>query len=142
MRASNKFTNAITTMNYLEKESDETIITLNIEAKKLKTNEVDLLIKSLSERFFTTKQKALDPSNLNIKNEQHNPNFWKEIPDLIHSGTLILIVFDSSHRAWRVGSANNLASILAETTGYPFWVTDQDQTFVTNMDDHGCVSWA
>ncbi|NWE78833.1 hypothetical protein [Pseudomonas yamanorum] len=129
-------------MNYLEKEIDEAIIALNIEVKKLAPNEVDSLITSLSERFFRTKQKVLDPSDLNIKNEQHNPNFWKEIPDIIHSGSLILIVFDSSQRAWRVGSANNLTSILSETTGYPFWVTDQDQTFVANMDDHDCVTWA
>jgi hypothetical protein len=129
-------------MNYLEEEIDEALITLGIEGIKLNSSQISSLITSLIERFFKTKQKTLDPNYLNVKTEQHNPNFWKEIQDLIHSDQLILIVFDSAHRAWEIGSAKSLALILSETTGYPFWITDRDLTFLVHMDDHDCISWA
>lgn len=129
-------------MNYLEEEIDETLIALDIEGRKLDSNELSALITSLSERFFKIKQKALNPIDLNIKSEEHNPNFWKEIQAHIHSERLIFIVFDSAHRAWEICSSKNLARILSETTGYPFWVTDRDLTFLVHMDDHDCVSWA
>ncbi|NVZ92214.1 hypothetical protein HX813_28700 [Pseudomonas yamanorum] len=129
-------------MNYLEEEIDEALITLGIEGIKLNSSQISSLITSLIERFFKTKQKTLDPNYLNVKTEQHNPNFWKEIQDLIHSDRLILIVFDSAHRAWEIGGAKSLALILSETTGYPFWITDRDLTFLVHMDDHDCISWA
>lgn len=110
-----------------------------MEAKKLKTNEVESLTTLLSERFFRAKQKTLDLNDLNVNTEQHNPIFWKAIQDLIHSDRLILIVFDSAHRAWEMGSANILALILSETTGYPFWITDRDLTILIHMDDHDCI---
>jgi hypothetical protein len=129
-------------MNYLEEEIDEALITLGIESRKLNASQLSSLITSLSESFFRAKQKTLDPNDLNVKTEQHNPNFWKEIQDLIHSDRLILIVFDSAHRAWEIGNAKSLALILSETTGYPFWITDPDLTFLVHMDDHDCISWA
>jgi len=129
-------------MNYLEEEIDEALITLGIEGRKLNASQLSSLMTSLSESFFRAKQKTLDPNDLNVKTEQHNPNFWKEIQDLIHSDRLILIVFDSAHRAWEIGNAKSLALILSETTGYPFWITDRDLTFLVHMDDHDCISWA
>lgn len=129
-------------MNYLEEEIDEFLKNFDIESKKLEATELQPLISSLNEKFFKNKQNSLDPIDLNIKNEEHNPNFWKEIQNRICSDELIFIVFDSTYRAWEVYSSKNIARLLAETTGYPFWVTDKELTFLVHMDDHDCVSWA
>ncbi|MFP3497819.1 hypothetical protein SB759_26725 [Pseudomonas sp. SIMBA_059] len=129
-------------MNYLEEEVDEAFKTLKIDSKKLEETELTDLIKSLTKKFFKSQSNVLDAINLNEKKTEHNPNFWREIENRIHKKNLILLVFDSSYRAWKVSSAQDIASILGETTGYPFWITDNQLTFLVHMDDHDCVIWA
>ncbi len=84
----------------------------------------------------------LDPIDLNDKSTEYNPKFCQEIQYRIHQVHLIFLVYDSAYSAWKVDDAQDIASILRETTGYPFWVTDSDFTFLVHMDDHDCVIWA
>ena len=79
---------------------------------------------------------------LNEKSTEYNPDFWKEIPYRISERDLILVVFDSTYTAWKIDNSRVLASVLGETTGYPFWITDSEITFLVHMDDHNCVIWA
>lgn len=68
--------------------------------------------------------------------------FWQEIQHRISQENLVLLVFDSAYRAWKIHDAQGIAAVLGETTGFPIWVTDQDLTFLMHMDDHDCVIWA
>ncbi|MGH8450659.1 MAG: hypothetical protein ACRESD_15510, partial [Pseudomonas sp.] len=76
------------------------------------------------------------------KKTEYNPNFWSEIENHIHKKDLTFLVFDSWYRAWKISNARDISSILGETTGYPFWVTDNKLTFLVHMDDHDCIIWA
>ena len=129
-------------MNYLEDEIDEACNALNLDAGKLDSSELNLLISSLTRKFFKAQSKVLDPIELNEKSTEHNPDFWKEVPHRISGNGLVLLVFDSAYSAWRMENARVLASVLGETTGYPFWITDNELTFLVHMDDHDCVMWA
>ncbi|MBJ2241877.1 MULTISPECIES: hypothetical protein [Pseudomonas] len=129
-------------MNYLEEELDETINTLKISSKKLNSEEIATLISTLTKKYFKTEKNVLDPVDFNEKCTEHNPDFWKEIPDRIKKNDLILLVFDTGHRAWKLENAQDLALLISETTGYPFWVTDHDLSFLVHLDDHDCVLWA
>lgn len=129
-------------MNYLEEEINQALITLKIDYRELETAELTALIKTLTKTFFKSESNVLDPVELNEKNVEHNPNFWKEINQRIHKKDLTLLVFDSTYTAWEIKSSENLVSILGETTGFPFWVTDSELTFLVHMDDHDCVIWA
>ncbi|MDQ0979881.1 hypothetical protein [Pseudomonas synxantha] len=84
----------------------------------------------------------LDSTELNEKYTEHNSNFWKEMPYRISKNGLLLLVFGSTYRAWEIDNTPVLASVLGETTDYPFWITDNELTFLVHMDDHDCVIWA
>ncbi|KFF43292.1 MULTISPECIES: hypothetical protein [Pseudomonas] len=129
-------------MSYLEDEIDAAFNTLNIGAGKLDSSELNLLINALTRKFFKSQSNVLDPIELNEKSTEHNPDFWKEIPYRISERDLILVVFDSAYTAWKIDNSRVLASVLGETTGYPFWITDSEITFLVHMDDHNCVIWA
>ncbi|MGY1920650.1 hypothetical protein HX780_27960 [Pseudomonas tolaasii] len=129
-------------MNYLEEEINEAFIALKIDSRQLAAKELIILIKALTKTFFQSESHILDPVELNEKNTEHNPNFWKEVHQRIHEKDLILLVFDSTYSAWEIKSSEHLVSILGETTGFPFWVTDSNLTFLVHMDDHDCVIWA
>ena len=75
----------------------------------------------------------------NETNTEHNPNFWQEITDRIKKTDLTLLVFDTRYRAWEINNSQDLASVIGETTGYPFWLTDRNLTFLVHLDDHDCV---
>lgn len=74
-------------MNYLEEELDETINTLKISSKKLNPEEIATLISTLTKKYFKTEKNVLDPVDFNEKCTEHNPDFWKEIPDRIKKTT-------------------------------------------------------
>lgn len=129
-------------MNYLEEEIDHALNTLNISSEKLDSTEIATLIHSLTKKFFRLESNILDPVELNEKNTEHNPNFWQEIQYRISKENLVLLVFDSTYRAWKIHDAQDIAAVLGETIGYPFWITDNNLTFLLHMDDHDCVIWA
>lgn len=129
-------------MSYLEEEIDETLNTLKIQHEKLQAKKIAALIKSITKTFFTSQSDILDPNELIEKHTEYNPNFWKEIPERITKTGLTLLVFDTAYRAWKFRSAQELALIISETTGYPFWITDHELTFLVHLDDHDCVLWA
>ncbi|WP_315337747.1 hypothetical protein [Pseudomonas grimontii] len=129
-------------MNYLEEEINEAFRSLEISSRKLQIDETTALINDLTKKFFKSESSFLDPVELNEKNSEHNPNFWKEIQYRINKKDLILLVLDSTYWGWEIDNAQDIASILGETTGYPFWVTDSKLTFLVHMDDHDCVIWA
>ncbi len=129
-------------MSYLEDEIDAAFNTLNIGAGKLDSSELNLLINALTRKFFKSQSNVLDPIELNEKSMEHNPDFWKEIPYRISESGLVLLVFDSAYTAWKIDNSRVLASVSGETTGYPFWITDNELTFLVHMDDHDCVIWA
>lgn len=129
-------------MSYLEEEIDEACNTLKISSRKLDADELNILINSLTRKFFKSQSNVLDLTDLNENCTEHNPNFWKEMPYRISKNGLVLLVFDSKYKAWKIDNARILASVLGETTGYPFWITDNELTFLVHMDDHDCVIWA
>ncbi|MBB6287743.1 MULTISPECIES: hypothetical protein [unclassified Pseudomonas] len=129
-------------MNYLKKELDEAFRSLEISSIEFQIDETTTLINDLTKKFFKSESSFLDPVELNEKNSEHNPNFWKEIQYRINQKNLILLVLDSTYSGWEIENAQDITSILGETTGYPFWVTDSKLTFLVHMDDHDCVIWA
>lgn len=129
-------------MNYLEVEIDDVLDSLRIDHKKLTTEEVSSLIKALTRSFFTTEKPTLDPMNFNETNSEYNSNFWKEITKHIKKTDLTLIVYDTNYRAWRINTPQDIEALIGETTGYPFWLTDGNLTFLIHLDDHDCVSSA
>ncbi len=129
-------------MNYLEEEIDDACAAMAINAKKLGPDELTTLINALTRRFFKFQSNVLDPVELNEKSTEHNPSFWKEIQYRAPKKHLIFLVFDSRYRGWEVDDAQTITSILGETSGYPFWITDRELTFLVHMDDHDCVIWA
>ena len=129
-------------MNYLEEEIDDALKNLHIDSRKLAESGLTALISALTKKFFKSESTVLDPVELNGKSAEYNSNFWKEIHHRIHKQDLTLLIFDSYYKAWKVKTAGDLSSILGETTGYPFWVTDTNLTFLIYMDDHDCVVWA
>ncbi|WP_259740716.1 hypothetical protein [Pseudomonas poae] len=126
----------------MEEEIDEALRSLKISSRKLQANETTALINDLTKKFFKSESSRLDPVELNEKNSEHNPDFWKEIQYRINKKDLTFLVFDSTYRGWKIDNALDISSILGETTGYPFWVTDSKLTFLVHMDDHDCVIWA
>lgn len=138
-----KITNpTIAKANHLENEIDEIFEEMEIPHKKLDREELSTMIVALTKKFFKSVSNTLDPIDLNKISTEHNPKFWQEIQHRIHQKNLIFLVYDSDYRAWEVNDAQDVASILRETTGYPFWVTDSDFTLLVHMDDHDCVIWA
>jgi hypothetical protein len=129
-------------MNYLEEEIDDAFTNQHLISRKLAENELKELISALTRKFFKSESIVLDLIELNAKSAEHNPSFWKEIHRRIHTQDLTFLIFDSYYKAWRVKTAQDLTWILASTTGYPFWITDNNLTFLVHMDDHDCVIWA
>lgn len=74
-------------MSYLEEEIDETLNTLKINHKKKNTEELKTLIKDITKKLFRSESKTLDPIEFIEKSTEHNPKFWKEIPERIKKQT-------------------------------------------------------
>ncbi|WP_411379947.1 hypothetical protein [Pseudomonas sp. MPB26] len=129
-------------MSYLEEEIDEVLNALKINHNKTHSEDLKKLVKKITGKFFRSESQILDPVNLIETATEYNPNFWKEIPERIKKTDLMLLVFDTDYRAWELRDAQDLASVIGETTGYPFWVTDHNLTFLVYLDDHDCVLWA
>lgn len=115
-----------------------------MKTRELNTDDLNALTASLGRQYYRKEASVLDPVALIAKRTEHNPEFWQEISTRIEGDHLILIlvVFDTAYRAWEFGNPHQLQRVLSETTGYPFWVTDINLTFLIFMDDHDCVSWA
>jgi hypothetical protein len=66
-------------MNYLKKELDEAFRSLKISSIEFQIDETTALINNLTKKFFKSESNFLDPVELNEKNSEYNPNFWKDI---------------------------------------------------------------
>ncbi|AKS05614.1 hypothetical protein [Pseudomonas trivialis] len=126
-------------MSYLEKEIGQALKKLHIRSTKLQSSELATLIHALTRKFFKSESDILDRVELFEKSTEHNPDFWKEIQHRIIKKNLILLVLDSTYSAWTVSNSQDIADILGETIGYPFWVADSELTFLVHLDDHDCV---
>ena len=67
-----------------------------------------------------------------------NQRVWEQLTyETLPSGQVVTNV----HRYTEMASGLNHHT-LGETTGYPFWLTDINHTFLVHMDHHDCVTWA
>ena len=107
-------------MNYLEKEIDSTLAEQSLAHEKLCDDELSKLITRLTTLFFFPETKGLDPY-LQI--------FEKPV----------LIVQDSKIHAWKLETSADLKMLFSETTGFPFWIADNNLKVLIYMDDHDCV---
>lgn len=65
-------------MGYLEKEIDEACDTLKINSSKLDSNELNVLVNSLTRKFFKSQENSvLDPTELNENAQSITLNFGK-----------------------------------------------------------------
>ncbi|QUE92170.1 MULTISPECIES: hypothetical protein [Pseudomonas] len=126
-------------MNYLEKEIDSALSEQNLAHEKLRENELSKLIMKLTASFFSSETKGLDPFYLRKPQKKHDPDFWKKVNTLENFENPFLIVQDSKIHAWKLVTSADLKTLFFESTGFPFWIVDDNFEVLIYMDDHDCV---
>jgi hypothetical protein len=126
-------------MNCLEKEIDSALAEHNLAHEKVRNNELAKLIAKLTRSFFSSETKSLDPFYLKNPQKKHNPDFWKKVDTLENFENPLLIVQDSKIHAWKLANSADLKTLFSETTGFPFWIVDDNFKVLIYMDDHDCV---
>ena len=126
-------------MNYLEKEIDSALSEQNLAHEKVRENELSKLIMKLTASFFSSETKGLDPFYLRSPQKKHDPDFWKKVDILENFENPLLIVQDSKIHAWKLANSADLKTLFSETTGFPFWIVDDNFKVLIYMDDHDCV---
>lgn len=126
-------------MNYLEKEIDSTLAEQSLAHEKLCDDELSKLITKLTTLFFSPETKSLDPYHLKNTQKKHDPEFWKKVDRLQNFEKPFLIVQDSKIHAWKLETSEDLKMLFSETTGFPFWIADNNLKVLIYMDDHDCV---
>lgn len=125
-------------MNYLAKEIDAVLEEQKIAHKKLSSEDLEALTSAIKIAFFI-QAKELDPAKMINPIKEHDPEFWKKVDQLQYLETPILIVHDNQTHAWELKTSKDLKTLLSETTGFPFWITDTTLNFLTYVDDHDCI---
>ena len=126
-------------MNHLEKEIDSKLAEQFLTHKKLHGDKLSELINKLTTLFFSTETKRLDPYHLKNTKQKHDPEFWKNVDKLQNLEKPFLIVKDSKTHAWKLETSADLKMLFSETTGFPFWIADDNFKVLIYMDDHDCV---
>ncbi|CAI8916559.1 hypothetical protein [Pseudomonas sp. IT-P260] len=126
-------------MNHLEKEVDSKLADQFLAHKKLHGDKLSKLINKLTTLFFSTETKGLDPYHLKNTKKKHDPEFWKKVDRLQNFEKPFLIVQDSKIHAWKLETSADLKILFSETTGFPFWIANDDLKALIYMDDHDCV---
>lgn len=129
-------------MGYLAEEIENAACELSIAISKLQIGEVLEIRQRLAEKFSIEPEKPWSLTYQNLKDFQsiHNPKGWSFIQDYVREEEIILFVNpDEEQDMWLIPSGIALKSILAETVGFPFYVTSRTTEYMFSFDDHDCL---
>jgi hypothetical protein len=129
-------------VGYLAEEIEKAASALGIAISKLQIREVLEIRQKLAKKFSVEPEFPWRLSYQNLKDAQsiHNPKGWSFIQDYVGEEEIILFVNpDEEQDMWVIPSGSALTSILAETVGFPFYVTSRNTDYMISFDDHDCL---
>lgn len=129
-------------MKYLAEEIENAAFELGILISKLPMEEVLEIRQKLAKKFSTEPEFPWRLSYQNLKDFQsiHNPKGWSFIQAYVGEEEIILFVNPNEEQdMWLIPSGSALTSILAETVGFPFYVTSRTTEYMFSFDDHDCL---
>ncbi|ROT98927.1 hypothetical protein EB809_12810 [Marinobacter sp. R17] len=125
-------------MGFIAKEIEEESKINNISIKKIENTDKSRIIESINKKFGSNAQFP-DPTSFDFSKKAHSPKFWEQTSNLHYSGNPVLGIYDRESYFWSFESGKELERLLSETTGFPFWITDEELSFLIYFDDHDCV---
>jgi hypothetical protein len=129
-------------VGYLAEEIENAASKLGIAISKLPTEEVFKIRQTLAKNFSVEPEFPWRLSYQNLKKYRsiHNPKAWSFIQDYVGERENLLFVNpDEEQDMWIIPSGSALTSILAQTVGFPFYVTSRNTDYLFIFDDHDCL---
>ncbi len=129
-------------MGYLAEEIEKAASELGIAISKVQRKKVLEIRQKLAENFSVEPEFPWRLSYQNLKEFRaiHNPKGWSCIQNYVGEEEIILFVNpDEEQDMWFIPSGSALTSILAETVGFPFYVTSRKADYLFSFDDHDCL---
>ncbi len=115
-------------MDHLEQEIYEEIESLQIDSTKV---EVD----KKTQNLLTEIANGKGPRNAHTFK---NSNFWKKINEYCNFKNPTLVIFEKKYKGWIFKNCDDLELLLQNTTGYIFWILDENN--IAFMNDHDYVT--
>lgn len=126
-------------MGYIEEEIEEEKKLNNIKGNRLDESVVSDLVTRINSIFFDGSSKFPDPVGFKCTKKYQDSEFWNKVNEIATSGSPIFGVFDKKVFFWSFETSTEIKRLLSETTGFPFWITDENLSFLIYFDDHDCV---
>jgi len=120
---------------WIREEIRRAIKVLDLSATELANTDLRDTFEALATAFAEPGSQPLW-ERLKERTSIHDPNGWRRIRALA-TGPLWLLVEDSQGRCgFAFRDASDLELVLQETSGFVFYVTDPDLTYLISFNDH------
>jgi hypothetical protein len=128
-------------MSYISKQFLDLSQKLGIEVSLLPHNESGALCTKVAQRFGLDKR---DLHACTFTSSEYkaicDSNAWRWIGDFVGSSPIFLLIGEGElSETWRVKPGKRVVELLAETTGFVFFVTNNNADYLLCYDDHDCL---
>jgi hypothetical protein len=123
---------------WIQDELRDAIRKAGIDASELPVSRVDDMFRALEQAFGSPGAGPLW-ERLQESTGVCDPNGWKRIPTII-SGHPLMLVADSQGRCgFAFRSAGDLVRVLAESSNFEFYITDDEYRYLLAFNHHDMV---
>jgi hypothetical protein len=129
-------------MGYIADEITTVSTQLKIEIQTVAGEESITLKKKLADSFSTDPNlpERFSWQNLTNYSSIHDSAGWKKIAAFTPEKPVILFVNpELESTGWYFASGQFLVDVLAESCGFPFYITSLEADYIICFDDHDCL---
>ncbi len=126
-------------MGYYAEQIQEAATKLGVQVQLLTKREIDLIREQLGERYTRSKTR-IDPYDLEESNSFHDPSAWTWLTDILSDEPVIIFFYPRDDaEGYRIPSGKLVTPLLRNCTGFPFFLTDPQLSFVICFEEHDCL---
>jgi hypothetical protein len=110
---------------------------VSTSAREMPPTEVDTLRCNLAQKFGLKKNYPLNFENMSGKYSVQNEEAWRSISRFLDNSAHYMF-YDHScdHHGIEFYDGKKISDVLERCFGFPFYITDKNNTFVIGMNDH------
>ena len=113
---------------------------LGIELESLSDLRSNEIRSSLSANFCVSSDAPFSYQNLKDFEGVCSQEAWKWATEIINASPVLFFLNPNEEiTIWRIRSSKELQQLLAETFGFPFYVTTENLKSLACVDDHNCL---
>lgn len=110
---------------------------ISIPVIEMSPNDVDALRRKLAKKFGADSRHQIDFNNMSGKVSIQNEDGWRLLSEILeHDVHYMFYDHSCDYHGVEISNGARISDILERCFGFPFYVTDKENTFVIGMNDH------